>query len=448
MVFQRIELHPATTCAPAIFVEDEACDACGDMDRDRKALGQYNVGLETNTHFNSKVIGTTVRPSGFLRVPGEVEDSCEDLSCDCEVDLPSLYDEILAMNSGFDLCSPFDGVVATDTQWGLSHDGIATCNSGLGPFGSPCDGIPSRNPEFDVACSHYLVTPPMSVSRTRREGMVDMASFAQRLRDMIPEDGYALRPTTTRQTGLCDLSGVVERDPTWPCGLLEQLGRMDGSLTTSDRDIDVHDGLADCSGDTEVDSTLSWGPLEWLGPVDNILTTLNGGIGVHNGRDDFANTATSLHNGLDPVQRLLEELRDPNLDCVPWPLPEDSDSEYGGGNSVEAGDPRLMVGWSLHRRDSLDSTSSSRTERDVSGDGPMYPLTPPSQPASSPVSAHDIGEVPMSPSLMVRSNGEVLSLASPYSPPSLPVKAFVRSYRDGRASLYGPRVPLTSLPRL
>lgn len=269
----------------------------------------------------------------------------------------------------------------------------------------------------------------------------------------ISEDGYGLASTMSYRHDLDDLSSFIETDLTLPCRPLERLGPVVDNQVISNCDIGAYDGcddLEDSSGDVETDLTFSCEPLEHLGPVDEDHIVSNCGIGAPYDRDGFANTASPLHDGLNFMQRLLQELRDPNLDCTPESLSEDSDSEYGDDDSLETSIPRPTRNWPLHRRNSLDSTSISGTDSDVSDDGSIYPLTPPSQVASSLVTASDVAEDNMSPSSTVRSKKEVLVIppTSPNSPPPFPVKAFVRSLRDSLSSLHGPWVPWMSLPRL
>ena len=84
------------------------------------------------------------------------------------------------MAFGVDFHSPYDGIVDTDSK--------------LEPFISPYDAITTNNFKLNVACLPYLATHPGSLSRTRGEGMVCMASFAHSPRDMIPEEGYPYDP--------------------------------------------------------------------------------------------------------------------------------------------------------------------------------------------------------------------------------------------------------------
>jgi hypothetical protein len=287
---------------------------------------------------------------------------------------------------------------------------------------SPYDGISTSDSELDFSCSPYdgiVTTPPRSSSSTPRYGVADMAYFAQGLKDTIPEEGYNLVPTISRRTGLLDVSNFVETDPVLYCRPLERLGPVNDELTISKCDT----------------------------------------IGVHDSRDGLdnsfndADTLTAPHEGLILMRRLLEELRDPNLDCTPRPLFEDNDSECSDDDDEEeAGLPYLTPPWLLDNvgQTSLESISTPGSDSDVSDEGPIYPLTPPPSPAMSLASAPDVRKDRTSSPVTPWSNEQVLVMppSSSNSPPLLPAKVYVRSHRDSRSLLYGPRVPLVNLPRL
>lgn len=285
---------------------------------------------------------------------------------------------------------------------------------------SPYDGISTSDSESDFSCSPYdgiVTTPPRSSSSTRRYGVADMAYFAQGLKDTIPEEGYDLVPTISCRTGLLDVSNFVETNLVLPSEPLERLGPVD-ELTVSNCDIGVHDSRD----------------------------------GLDNSSSD-ADTLAAAHEGLYLMRRLLEELRDPNLDCTPRPLSEDSDSEYSDDDEEEeAGVPRFKPPWLLDnvRQNSLESTSTPGSDSDVSDEGPIYPLTPPPSPAMSLVSAPDVRKDRTSSPVTPWSSRQVLVMPprSLNSPPLFPAKVYVRSHRNSRSLLYGPPVPLVNLPRL
>jgi hypothetical protein len=281
---------------------------------------------------------------------------------------------------------------------------------------SPYDGISTSDSELDFSCSPYdgiVMTPPRLSSSTRRYGVADMAYFAQGLKDTIPKEGYDMAPTISRRTGLLDVSNFVETDPVLSCGPLERLGPLDDELTISNCDIGIHDSRD----------------------------------GLDNSSSD-ADTLAAPHEGLDLMRRLLEELRDSNLDCAPRPLSEDSDSECSDDDEEEEAG---VAPWLLDNvgQTSLESTSTPGSDSDVSDEGPIYPLTPPPIPAMSLASAPDIRKDRPSSPVTPWSNEQVLVMppTSSNSPPLLPAKVYVRSHRDSRL-LYGPRVPLVNLPRL
>ena len=176
-------------------------------------------------------------------------------------------------------------------------------DSGLDFPCSPYDGISTTDSELDSSCSPYdgiITTPPRSSSSTRRYGVADMAYFAQSLKDTILEKGYDLVPTISCQTGLLDVSDFIQADPVLSCRSLEPLRPVDDERTVSNCDIGVHDSRD----------------------------------GLDNSSSD-ADTPAVPHEGLDLMRRLLEELRDPDLDCTLRPLFEDGDSEYSEDDQEE-----------------------------------------------------------------------------------------------------------------
>ena len=478
---QLVECHPATGCAPAICVEDEGeipvsepkpfgmnsflsmDDDDDDDDEDgggeNENPGQgarprvepvppYDTSSPTNVNFRSEIIGTTVRPGTFLSVPDEYEeDSSETSSSDSELDFTcSPYDGVLTMppgSSGSELdftCSPYDGIMTTpprssdvDLDFTCSPwDGVLTAPDGSVAIPwtdsevdfncSPYDGILTTPPgssddlseasfdsELDFTCSPYdgiVMTPPRFPPSTRRYGMPDMADLAQTLKDAIPEEGYPLVPTVSRRTGLCDVSQFVVTD-----------------------------------------SATSHGPLDRFEPMDDKPMIPNCDIGVHDSHDGLresssdADTFAAPHEGSDLMRRLLEELRDPNMDCTPRALSEDSNCEYSEDDEDEASVPRLTPTRGLDgmRQISPGSTSSTpKTDSDVFDKGPIYPLTPPARSAKS-----DLHKARMS-SPVTAWFGEEVQVVSPTPsgpPPSFPFKAYIRTHRDSRSLL-------VALPRL
>ncbi|KAF8554990.1 hypothetical protein OG21DRAFT_1484260 [Imleria badia] len=325
-----------------------------------KAHPPYDTSSPSNVNFSSEIIGTTMRPGGFLSVPGELDDCSSESSgsyhnSDFEVDYPSSpYDGIATPDSEVDFpCSPYDGIATTDSEveFCSPYDGIATIDSEVDFPCSPDEGIATTNSKSDFSCSPY-------------------------------------------------------------------------------------DGIA------TIDSGFEFSCLPYDEP-----TISNVNICVHDSRDGSA----APHEGLDLMRRLLAELRDPNLDCKPRPLSEDSDSEYSADDDEEeASVPRLTSMSVLHhaRRNSLESTSTPGIDSDVSDEGPIYPLTPHSKPSPALARAPDVHLDRMSPPGVPMFNEEVL-VTSPRSwdsPPPFPTKAYVRSHRDNRQ--YGLPAPLLSLPRL
>ena len=415
-----------------------------------KAHPPYDMSSSSNVNFSSEIIGTTVRADAFLLVPGELEDGSSESS-----EPSSDYKADFA-------CSPYDGVATTDSD-----------------------------SEFDISCSPYdgiLTLPPTSSSGTRRYGVADMAYFAQNLADTVPGEGYNLVPTISRRTGLLDLSKFAETDLILPWGPLERLEGLDDELTISSCDIGRHgsgDGPSDIDlvvvprgaflsdpkqrKDDMFDSLPSGSEVDFpCSPYDGIAITdsefefsrlpydeptgPNCNIGFQDSRDGPGDRSSDVatiapHEGLTFMQRLLAELRDPNLDFNPRPLPEDSDPEYfADDHEEEASVLRLTSTSVLHpaRRNSLDLTSTPGIDGDVSNEGPVYPLILSSKPSTASDVAPSVHMDRVLPAVVRRPNEEVLvMLLTPWdSPPSLPIKVYMRSHRDDR--LHGPRGPQSS----
>ncbi|KAF8554989.1 hypothetical protein OG21DRAFT_1603182 [Imleria badia] len=269
---------------------------------------------------------------------------------------------------------------------------------------SPYDGIATTDSALDFSCSPYDVPTSSNCDigvHARRDGSGDGSSDVSP--DAAPHGAF-----------LC---------------VLKELEDDFSKNLPSDSEADFpcfpYDGIA------TTESALDVSCLPYDKP-----TIPHCDISVHDSRDGSGDSSSDLDTGHDLMRRLLAELRDPNLDCKPRPLSEDSDSQYSADDDKEeASVPRLASTSALHhaRRNSLESTSTPGTDSDVSDEGPIYPSTPPSKPNPVLARAPDVHMDRMSP-------------RSWDSPPSFPTKAYVRSHRDGRH--YGPRVPLLSLPRL
>ncbi|KAF8432531.1 hypothetical protein L210DRAFT_3557990 [Boletus edulis BED1] len=217
---------------------------------------------------------------------------------------------------------------------GAPCDGISTVDSELDLGCSPCDAISTTDSESRLSCSPddgIVVTPPRSSYGpcTRRHGVVDMTYFAQS-KDTISEEGYPLVPA---------IPSFIEMDSILPCGSESGLAPADEESTTAHCDIGVHD-----TPEALVD-----------------------------GSDDV-NIPGAPHSG-----GALMRLRDPDLDCTPRSLSEDSDPEYSSdddedGASVPYPAPPLFL--RNARRSSLESIFTPGTNSEVSDEGPIYPSTP------------------------------------------------------------------------
>ncbi|KAF8131161.1 hypothetical protein EV363DRAFT_1331866 [Boletus edulis] len=216
---------------------------------------------------------------------------------------------------------------------GAPCDGISTVDSELDLGCSPCDGISTTDSESRLSCSlddGIVVTPPRSSYGpcTRRHGVVDMTYFAQS-KDTISEEGYPLVPA---------IPSFIEMDSILPCGSESGLAPADEESTTAHCDIGVHDTEALVDG------------------------------------SDNVNIPGAPHSGGD-----LMQLRDPDLDCTPRSLSEDSDPEYFSdddedGASVPYPAPSLFL--RNARRSSLESIFTPGTNSEVPDEGPIYPSTP------------------------------------------------------------------------
>ncbi|KAF8451030.1 hypothetical protein L210DRAFT_3522255 [Boletus edulis BED1] len=192
--------------------------------------------------------------------------------------------------------------------------------------GAPCDGISTVDSELDLGCS-----PCDGISTTDSESRLSCS----------PDDGIVvtLVPAIPRRAGLLGLSSFIEMDSILPCGSESGLAPADEESTTAHCDIGVHD-----TPEALVD-----------------------------GSDDV-NIPGAPHSG-----GALMRLRDPDLDCTPRSLSEDSDPQYSSdddedGASVPYPAPPLFL--RNARRSSLESTFTPGTNSEVSDEGPIYPSTP------------------------------------------------------------------------
>ncbi|KAF8450956.1 hypothetical protein L210DRAFT_3639982 [Boletus edulis BED1] len=277
-----------------------------------KEVPLYDTSSPTSVNFGSEITGTTVRQGTFLSVLGEPEN------------YPS---ETAPSNPELDFP-------------GAPCDGISTVDSELDLGCSPCDAISTTDSGWHLACSPdegIVVTRPRSSYGpcTRRHGVVDMTHFAQSLKDTIPEEGYPLVPAIPRRAGLLDLSSFVEMDLTPPCGSLQELDPADEESTTVNCDIGVHatEALVDGSDDVNIPG--------------------------------------APHSGGD-----LMRLRDPDLDCTPLSLSEDSDPECSSDDDEDGAYPAPPLFLRNGRRSSLESTFTPGTDSEVFDEGPIYPSTP------------------------------------------------------------------------
>ncbi|KAF8451103.1 hypothetical protein L210DRAFT_3522463 [Boletus edulis BED1] len=219
--------------------------------------------------------------------------------------------------------APCDGILTIDSEPDFAcspHDGNSTVNSEPDLGCSPYDGISTTDSESQFSCSPYdgivMTTPILSSGACVRRHGVN-------LKDTISEEGYPLVPVIPCRAGLLDLPSFADMDPTPPCGSLQGLDPADEESTTANYDIGVHDtyeALVDGSNDVNIPG--------------------------------------APHSGGD-----LMRLCDPDLDCTPRvPYPASP--------------------WFLRnaRRSSLESTFTPGTNSEVSDKGPIYPLTPPSEP--------------------------------------------------------------------
>ena len=411
---------------------------------------------------------------GILTVPpGSFGDACKTLSSGSQSDLTcSPYDGVVIMpskssdDSGMDFaCSPYDGISTAPSGPPEDAPRMSLCDPMSDLTRSPYDGIdvmpqrPFDDPELDrlyspheetlcsppgseldYACSPYdgiLTTPPRSSCSPKRYGMADMTDLMESLQATIPEAGYALTRTISHRGGLWDLSEFVETDSGMSRGSLDQLD------VVNDKEMGSRDDM-----DSRRHSAMSTRFLAWC--ADDKANTSSSDIdaGVHDSlkglrkgsrdRDTFA----ALYEGLDLMQKLLDELRDPTMECNPRAICEYSDSEYGEDEDGKGSIPSLVPtrGLEITKRIPLESTCPSLTSSgNVSDDGQIYPLTPPSRTVTSMGSAPAVQKDYL-PSLVTgRFNGEghVMSPTPSGSHGALPSKAHFRNHRDSRLLMRG-----------
>ena len=144
---------------------------------DRNVLPQYDTSVSTSVNFSSEVISTTVRPGAFLPVPGDLEDPSEASSCDHEVDLPSLHDGIVSIDSDLGShCSPYDGIVELDSFETGSSQRIQN------PYLAKPPRSPLRYCVSDTTClaeSLHVSLPPL-LSRLSSDGRASSSSVILR----------------------------------------------------------------------------------------------------------------------------------------------------------------------------------------------------------------------------------------------------------------------------
>ncbi|KAF8436825.1 hypothetical protein L210DRAFT_3547737 [Boletus edulis BED1] len=361
-----VECHPGMpSTTPAINAEDKAKEnpvpdlnlpVVDQVGSGIKEVPVYDTISPTSVSFSSEIIGTTVHQGTILSVLGKLEDDLSETSpSDSELDFPgSPYDGILTIdsepdsphdgisivNSELDLgrlpcdvisttdseshfsCSPYDGILTIDSEPDSPYDGISTISSEPNLGRLPYDGISTTDSESHVSCS----PPPRSSS-----GPCTRRHFAQSFKDTISEEGYPLVPTIPRRAGLLGLSSFVEMHPaTPPCGSLQELDPADEESTTANYDNGVHDtheALVDGPNDVDIPG--------------------------------------APHSGGNLMRKPLLELHDPDLDCTPRSLSEDSDDEYSSDDDEEGaftGSPCRHQLWApIFRCRSRDTSALART---------------------------------------------------------------------------------------
>ncbi|KAF8436835.1 hypothetical protein L210DRAFT_3647644 [Boletus edulis BED1] len=319
-----VECHPGTPSTPAIYVEDKAnknpvsdlsppgvnsfLDMVDQVGSGVKEVPPYDTISPTNVSISSEIIGTTVYQGAFLSILGKLEDDLSETSpSNSELDFPG---------------SPYDGILTIDSELDSPYDGISIISSEPDLGRLPYDGISTTDSESHVSCS----PPPRSSS-----GPCTRRHFAQSVKDTISEEGYPLVPTIPRRAGLLGLSSFVEMHPaTPPCGSLQELDPVDEESTTANYNNGVHD-----THEALVD-----------GPND-------------------VNIPGAPHSGGNLMRKPLLELHDPDLDCTPRSLSEDSDDEYSSDDDEErafTGSPCRHQLWApIFRCQSRDTSALART---------------------------------------------------------------------------------------
>ncbi|KAG9309111.1 hypothetical protein JVU11DRAFT_11005 [Chiua virens] len=316
-----VECHPPTPSAPAIYVEDEATEI--------PVPEPIPYGM-----------------TSFLDVDDEDEDEDNIPKRACEkrkrgtsyqvVQLPP-YDASSPTNVNFS--SEIIGVtvrsgaylvVPSELEDDLLEDASdskpdVSCSTDVHSLATSPTSSPGIQ-EPDVAC-HPEVDAPLSVcdavsttsstspSHNRRYGLADMTNLTQRLQDKIPKAADTLGPTISLPTTHNATESVTM------------------APSTSERSLDSPESLDDASTHAHCNLDLQ--------------------------------TRDAPHEGVALMQRLLEALRDPDLESPRRALSDtESESEY---ETDEESDPRHIA------------TRSSSSDLDV---GPISPVTPSSGDAS------------------------------------------------------------------
>ncbi|KAF9224476.1 hypothetical protein BS17DRAFT_766507 [Gyrodon lividus] len=439
-----VDCHPATSSTPAIYVEREVIElpksepnpygmnSFLDMDDDddddddlkRKAMEQVagqkvkrvppydDISTPTNCNFSSNIIGVTVHQGPFLSVPEDLE-------------------------------------VVDSSQQTL--------------------GV------LDTSCSvhgTFSATRPISCSRARRYGMADMAKIAKDLVATVLEEpsgcikDFGVSPVSvpSRRGALSDISKftkaltvtpyrsacepklkLIEEEPEAEC---QNAGETTTPVvcdipSSTPRPVSPTPITHLVNTETKVGRKASpdrgMGAFDSLDSLDSLPDTLG----------DIDSPAVSQEI-MDLMRKLLDELREPILHHSPLAFTNDSDSENdGGGASVPPLTPTRPL--SITRRRSLESVSSvASTDSDASRQTMSSPITPPLTPPMSrplPLTA-PLVSAKASPGTTDWDSDEVQVVSLTSSPPSAPSRAYVRGHRYNRFPLYGPKLPLLTLPLL
>ncbi|KAF9236423.1 hypothetical protein BU15DRAFT_64018 [Melanogaster broomeanus] len=363
-----VDYHPATSCTPAIYVEIEA----------------------------NKPPKSEPKPYGmssFLDVDDDDDDNPKRKSKK-QVARPKVK-RTPAYDTSMPTCCNFSSKIIGATFRQGPFLSVSECLADAGPSLQTLRSL-------DLTCPvhrTFSATRLVSSSRAWRYGMADMAQLAKELAVAMSKEpnGSATCEPSSPTVSIPSLRGtpsnISKLRPHCRPARDSKLELIEEEPGDEHRDTKLgSDAMPDCG----------------TGAYDGLPSDL-GDIDV----PSIPEECTAL------MREILDDLRDPNLDCSPWAFTNDSDSEDGGDEqgTVSFTPTRPLR---ITRQISLESMfSSESTASDISGIG-ISPRTPP-----TPLMSR---RLPI-PGATDTDSEELQVMSFTPSPPSPPGKVYVRGHR-------------------